>query len=52
MSVVAANLKLDPWTRILNHSRALAMATALRQAMKERGKWVAQATRPTERSGP
>ena len=36
MSVVAANLELTPWERILNHGRALALATQLREAMRQR----------------
>jgi hypothetical protein len=35
MSVIEANLELTPWERILNHSRALAMLTELREAMEK-----------------
>jgi len=36
MSLIAVNLDQTPWERILNHSRALTTATALRQAMEKR----------------
>jgi hypothetical protein len=36
MSLVRSNLRLTPLERIRRHDRALATATALRRAMKER----------------
>ena len=36
MSVVAMNLELTPWERLVNHGRALALATQLREAMQQR----------------
>jgi hypothetical protein len=36
MSLVEDNLRLTPWERIRRHSRALAMALTLRQAMEKR----------------
>jgi len=35
MSVIEANLRLTPWERILNHSRALNLALQLREAMQK-----------------
>ena len=34
MTVVAANLELTSWERMVNHGRALATAFALRQALE------------------
>lgn len=36
MSLVEDNLRLTPWERIHRHSRALAMALTLREAMEKR----------------
>ena len=36
MSLVDDNLRLTPWERIRHHSRALATALTLREAMEKR----------------